>query len=548
MALRRTFRLLGSALLAVGFWIPSCAAVDEEKLPDDVPSLIKLLHDKDPQIRGRAAGHLLGLREKAAPAIPDLIVLLADDETAEPMAVANGRVWNAAQWTLSGLGKPAVRPLIDALENPNEKVRERAIVALAFMQPPPKEAIPALVRRLGERNRDIRRNAVDAIGRMGKDAAHVLAAIVDLATNDADEYVRRSAVAAAAMLDGDGKLAVPACLRALKDKSPEVRSQAAQRLGNFGAKADSAVAALTAGLDDQAMRSQWLAPDFGGARAVRYDVAEALGKIGPAAAPALPKLRNMLRSDKDGEVRAIAAQTILRLDPSDKEALPELIGLVKNDQDGTAGPEAALAALESLGPSAVAAMPAIKAALRSASCALRGQAAEALVAVAGKDAVPTLIEQLQWEQRIGNEKRAESVEDDSYDSISVCVRIAHGLGKLGANAAPAVPVLSSLLANPRLFLPYERADVVESLGLVGGAAEVAVPMLIKELDNKDAGLREKTAVALGRIGPAAKAAVSRLLQLADADPDDDVRKAARAAARQIASAVPPTAKPTGSAH
>jgi HEAT repeat protein len=64
-------------------------------------------------------------------------------------------------------------------------------------------------------------------------------------------------------------------------------------------------------------------------------------------------------------------------------------------------------------------------------------------------------------------------------------------------------------------------------------------LLVKELSDNDDYLRKTTAVALGRIGPAARAAVPRLRQLAGTDSDEDVRKAARAAAKKIAPEWPP---------
>ncbi len=266
---------------------------------------------------------------------------------------------------------------------------------------------------------------------------------------------------------------------------------------------------------------------------MRYDVTEALGKIGRDADPALPKLQKMLRSDEDGEVRAIVAQAMLQINPGDDEALPELIALVNNDTDGTAGPEAALTVLEGLGPSAAAALPAVNSALRHKEHAVRMQAVAALAAIDGKKAVLPLIEQMKWEHRNADEKRTEDDEADCGD-VLVCWSVAVALGKLGADSALAVPELSSLLANRRLFLSYERAEVVESLGRIGPAAKGAVPQLIKELSDDDEYLRKTTAVALGRIGPAAGAALPRLLKLADSDSDEDVRKAARAAAKKIA--------------
>jgi HEAT repeat protein len=526
---------LGMAVLSVGLGIGNAAC--DEKMSNDVPALTKLLHDKDPQVRGRAVDRLGFLGKRAVPAMPDMIALLGDEETAEPYLVAPNRVGDFAQHALSRIGQPAVRPLMDALESPKENAREQAAAALAAMETPPTDALPALLKRLHDSGKGVRRNVARALGRIGKNAKRTIPEILDLAKNDVDEIVRYEAIAAAAMMDEDGKIAIPACIQALKDKSPYVRSSASASLGNYHAKAESAVAALILGLDDQGSHLVAVTPDMGLPRLVRDDVAEALGRIGRTAAPALPKLRKMLHSDNDEENVAIVAQAILRIDPNDKEALPTLIALVNNAEENGNGEEA-LAALEELGSAAADAVPAIKSALRNKTYTVRSQAAEALATIAGKDAVPVLIEQMKWEQRTGNERRsqekAKPPSEREYwfdEDIEVCQSIATALGRLGSDAAPAVPTLAAFMGNAELS---SKDDAIEALGAIGPAAKDAVPQLTKELDDADADTRKITVAALGRIGPAAKAALPRLRQLADRDPDENVREAAQAAVRRIA--------------
>ena len=524
----------------------SAAASDEVALPKDVPSLIKLLRDKDPKLRASAARELGHMGGKAGAAVPALILLLDDDEVAEPQAVVNGRVCDEASWALAWIGQPAVDALIKALANPNVRICEQAAITLARMQSPPKEALPALLRLFGHSSADVRHQAVSSIEEIGTTAENAIPQLIELAKNDSENRVRRAAIAATAALDGDGKRGIPVCIKALQDIDPDVRGQAARSLGNYGSRAESAIAALTLELDDKGERHHWLAPDFCGLRAVRYDAAEALGKIGHASS-ALPKLHKMLETDEGREVRAIVAQAVLRIDPTDKKALPALVKILQVEHEGTGGAEATLAVLESLGPAAVQAIGAIKKAVQDKNSYIpsvileispddenydiRGAAAKALAAVAGKDAAPLLVEQLKREREAGTRKRAG--DQDFWDNDSVCANIAAALGKLGPEAAPAVPLLSAVLADSHVF-SYDKEDAIETLGAIGPAAKDAVPHLIKVLDDEDAVLREKAAVALGRIGPAAKAAVPRLLKVSQSDAEDDLRTAARAAIRRIA--------------
>ncbi len=247
------------------------------------------------------------------------------------------------------------------------------------------------------------------------------------------------------------------------------------------------------------------------------------------------------------------AQAVLRIDPHDEEALPALIKLLQEEHNGTGAPEEALAVLESLGPAAAPAIPAIRKALQDKDSYIpsvvkeisedeenydiRGAAAKALAAVAGKEAVPVLIERMKWERSMGDKRHAS---DKGYsENDTVCAAIAAALGKLGADAARAVPLLVEILADSQVF-SSNKWDVIESLGAMGPAAKDSVPQLIKVFDDEDTDLHERAAVALGRIGPAAKAAVPRLLELSTSDPDEDIREAARAAVQRIAPEVLPS--------
>jgi len=97
---------------------------------------------------------------------------------------------------------------------------------------------------------------------------------------------------------------------------------------------------------------------------------------------------------------------------------------------------------------------------------------------------------------------------------------AESLGNIGSGAAAAVPSLISMLKTSKDR--EERETVIGTLGKIGPAARSAISELIRAFKM---GLREKAAVALGRIGPAAKPAFSMLLRALN-DEEDDVRRAA----------------------
>jgi hypothetical protein len=134
-------------------------------------------------------------------------------------------------------------------------------------------------------------------------------------------------------------------LQRLRDQSrPDVRVKAAQAIWRMGPAAAPAVGALTVALTDQN-------PE------VRLNAAGALGVIGPPARTALPALDQLLVSDPDAFVREQAAKTIMAFAPDVKESVPSLTQTLA-DKEGFVRIAAAYALAE-IGPDAAAAVPAL---------------------------------------------------------------------------------------------------------------------------------------------------------------------------------------------
>jgi len=98
--------------------------------------------------------------------------------------------------------------------------------------------------------------------------------------------------------------------RALKDNNLNVRYYAAQALKKMGAAAAPAVPDLIAALDTHPSRE----PDLEGPpryyKDARSVAAEALAAIGPPAKSALPRLREVAAKDDEAEVRDAASEAI----------------------------------------------------------------------------------------------------------------------------------------------------------------------------------------------------------------------------------------------
>jgi HEAT repeat protein len=176
---------------------------------------------------------------------------------------------------------------------------------------------------------------VRTIGRMGKAAK---AAVPDLAAalKDEDPMFRREALFALARIGQDAASAVPQIEVELADKTPEDQYAAIYALGKIGPAAKGAAGDLRKNLnsEDEFLRiaSMWALLQIQGTdeqlvkEAVpaftkllkddremrRLEAANALGEIGPAAAKALPTLKELAETDTPA-VRQAAKDAIAKI-------------------------------------------------------------------------------------------------------------------------------------------------------------------------------------------------------------------------------------------
>ena len=159
----------------------------------------------------------------------------------------------------------------------------------------------------------------------------------------------------------------------------------------------------------------------------------------------------------------------------------------------------------------------------------------ALVSIAGKESVPLLLERMKTEKRPNNTSQSDDeLYDELYsDSVSVRETIAQELGGLGSDAADAVPLFATILADENEAWSVHQAVTV-SLGKIGPAAARAVPQLLHILNHDDPDLGESAVKSLGQIGPAAKRAVPRLSTMLNAkETPESMKKLIKTALRQI---------------
>lgn len=485
--------------------------------PAAVPALVEALKDEH---KCKEAAHVLGrMGSRGAKAVPRLIGVLRDRQAPEA-------VREEVADALGKIGEPVaevVPALTAALKDDQEKVRCRAAEALGWMGPPAKEAMPALIvalkdkdartaemaclalARLGDADavrpllealqgprNSVADNAARALWQIGPAAKEVVPELIALLKKPPNESRR-----VRTLLLWLGPVAVPALADGLHDNEATVRQTAAEILGLLGPVArtsDRAVPALAGALQDKMP-------------AVALSAALALTQIDPTRArDAVPRLTDALDN-------AAAAEALADMGPEARAAVPALIAALKHREKAVR--DSARHALGRIGPPAV---PALIDALKSPSEGAGVLAAEALAAVLPrpKEAVPALRDALQ--------------RDRSHASV-----YARTLGEIGPPARAAIKELDGLLSDA-------AARVEAAVALVRIDPEQTdrpVSVLVEEVKAADE-KRARTAIdALGRLGPAARPAVSTLAaRLKDRELAETVLAALRAIGPEARDAVP----------
>jgi HEAT repeat protein len=111
--------------------------------------------------------------------------------------------------------------------------------------------------------------------------------------------------------------------------------------------------------------------------------------------------------------------------------------------------------------------------------------------------------------------------------------IASAQGTAGKEPVADGRTLSQWVEELKALAPQTRNAAAYEISGMGPAAAPAVPALIAALDDPEASVRFPVTVALGEIGPGAKAAVPKLKQMMDEEINDEIAAAARRALRRI---------------
>jgi HEAT repeat protein len=511
-----------------------------------VSILIAALKDQEPQMRAGGAMALAMIGPDAKAAVGPLVDLLADetlDQAASKVrsgatkvvpdaltrigsdavpalaaALKDGRKSSFARWqaagTLANLGrksKPALAVLETAMKDKDKLVAVESACAFVLAGGDAGNAMPVLEEGLKDKSSIVAWNAADAVRRLGPKAKETVPLLTALLKRD-DKDVRIAAAQALSTMGPDAKSAVPALAKLLEQKDPQQQLQVILVLRELGPNAIEALPALIERLKDVPPAS-------------RRPLLFTIGALGPKAKDAVPVLTELLKK-KEVSFHLDAMLALGKIGPSAEAAVPLLQAFLSNPSEY---PRAnAARALGGIGPKAKAAVPILEKLVKEDKKLVRIWAAFGLARIAGesKPMVTTLIEM--W--------KAES-DDSVFLPESVRFEIAEALELLGADAQPARDLLLETLLNEQ-EPPGMRSLAARAVGNLRNDADVIVPKLIEMLDRKADGYARvlncvDAAQALGMLGPAANAAVPRLRQLAE-DDDNEIARAAAWALGKIA--------------
>jgi HEAT repeat protein len=434
-------------------------------------------------------------------------------------------------------GAPAIPDLLEALRGTDEDQRLNAALTLSKIG---KAAVAPVAKLLDDGKAETRFYAIWTLGWIGPDAAETEPALVR-AMADKSEDIRRKTAYALGRVAGNAQGALPVLVTALSDANADVRNSAADALGHFG---QAAVPALVTALASPEPACSAAAHALG---AIGHDAKEAKEAIGP--------LQKQLLAG--GDSTAAMADALGKIG---KDAIPALLAGVDSGTQPTVN-----VSIQALGHIGAEAAPNLVDLMGHKSAEVRRLATQTLVPLRISDKMVVLayayalkdsdtqvrISSIQGLQMLGPlgklaAPKAEELLTDSDPSIRqqafsllrvfgvdpapgmrkalegkddrIRVSIASLMLTTGTDRTDSVPILRDYLKNADPEIRIQAATTLAQMRLEGDSL---VPILIEGLKNKTGGVRYASLQGLQHLGPQkAAGAVAAIVDLLDdADPN-----------------------------
>jgi HEAT repeat protein len=451
---------------------------------DALPELLAATADTDPRPRWHAARALGMVGEDAVSALPTLVKLLADPDAivATQAAAAIGVIRKDDSDVTpeeAAAYESAVEPLVRTTVHPDARARRAAIRTLRAVQSDPKQLAVLIGGVLDDSDPSV---VLPALQTLADIEDHAVPVLLEALKDPASRYWAEVALAEIGPEAAD---AVPQLAAHVAEGEPEERLQSILTLAEIGAPAVAAAPQLIAALESQ--------ETF-----LRIAAAFALGVSGAAAADGP---LTTVEADADPLLAATASWARAKIRPGEParvaKALERLRGGLRSEN-----PRMRKAAISGLSDLAASLDVAERQALAVEFAELLDDADEDVGMSAGGGLVrlgDTAVEHLRTRLAEPPHRR---------QALGV-------LAAIGPAAKAALPELVAALTDADEACATEAAVAVAE---IGGDAAGAVPELQKmRAAGAPAGARYTAAYALGRIGPAAKAALPRLLELTTSD-------------------------------
>ena len=262
-------------------------------MKDEGGLMARCLTDKDLQVRkqSRQALELIGSARLRLRRLRDVI---PTEQGAVPVPQREDFLFQALE--------PGLLVIAKRVTDPNKEVRAATVAFLETMEDAAAPAIPALLEALKDKSEFIRWPAVRTLGKIGPVQTELtVPAIAKLLNPKESPDVREAAANALRQFGPAAKDALPALIGMLNLGEADAQEAVIKAINSIGrGQTKEAIPALRKSL-------------VSNSPTVRKLAAEALGRLGPSAAAALPDLRERLRQDNDSEVRQAVSDAILEI-------------------------------------------------------------------------------------------------------------------------------------------------------------------------------------------------------------------------------------------
>lgn len=258
--------------------------------------------------------------KKVRPALKALVNSLQNDKEGTVREVAAASLGNTRYAPVAG---EYVSEIAGALKDTHEGTRIAVAGTLRNMGESAASAVPALLgaARDPKENLQVRLAAVHVVSRFGKENPQTASLLVDLAKNTGNApALREISIEGLGRLGSDAAEVLAALSEILGDKNVEMRKASAVSLGALGPKANPAWKAIKPHIADQKEDSS-----------VRNHLIRLTGVLGKTNPEAIDVLEAVAKKDDSTENRIAAIQELGELGPLAKRTLVTLAAIETQD-------------------------------------------------------------------------------------------------------------------------------------------------------------------------------------------------------------------------